>query len=1263
MGIVLREDIVKWAGSYDSKGSLPYLVSRLVGATTPFGTKVDLPCGSAAYMGGWDGVVICPEEAPYFTQGTTLIEFGTEVNCKGKADDDYEKRKADPLGYDPKECVFLFITPRTWRAKKKWADTRKTEGFWKDVKAYDATDLAQWLDIAHATDRWFAAQVKNFPFDGIMTAEEFWEEWAIGPNGINLTPQVITAGREYEVEQLLNILEGPAVIKAVKAATKYEAIAFIIAVAKQSLEHHCERFFSKSLIIDTEGNFRGIRINNKNPLNLIPRFDDVQPLYAAVSRNHHVLVPLGGDDNFNQETITLPTLDRDGQINGLIASGVSREDAEKFSREAGRNITIVKKLAGFPYKKAKWATTENVREIIPALLLGRWNEKFKGDIELVEKLSSQNYNDYLATLNRWKELEESPILQIGETWRLVSPLDLWTNFFTTLTKNDFDNLQGCFLETYKSGNPVVEPEDKNDFVAMHNRQKKYSSWSREGLAQSLILVSRVAEGLKMPGVSNGQLWVDNIVANIFKDASGELWSSFNQEIPLLSEASPTSFMSASLDSLSKPDPEIMSMFTETDGFLHPSSNHTGLLWGLEGLAWEPAYLKEAADILLQLSERDPGGKLSNRPINSLVEIFKAWHYQTLAPFDQRMDILKTITTKHKEAGWNLLISLLPEYRGIAHPTHKMRWRIFDKNTNIRHTHQDAWKTYSFVVDLLISEFDATEERVSQLLSNVDTLSSDDREKVLAWTKKTIEHKTFAGESIRDSLRKILNKHRSYPDTDWALHENDLNLIEELYNMIQPVDLVQKYVWLFNEHWPDFPEGSRDEEGDLKLSHEKQQERIDEARLDAVKNFLSTFGLEGTIALKDQIKQPGTFGDALAKIVSSKEDILKLCRSINDNDSDTWLFQSFIYRKSVTEGLEWIKDLVLILIKDGYDDKVTANILIPVYQNTELWEFIASLKETIRNIYWTKMRPYFYQLSQKEKTYGIEQLLNYRRFATAIDLCSHFPKDLSSELIMRVLERAATEQTTDIRGARGYEIQHIFEELDTRTDLDAAKMIRLEWLYLHVLSSYGSRRAPKGLEKELASNPASFVEVLKWVFKPEEGSSIEEPITDVDQEVLENRARQGWKLFHSWSQIPGMAGDHSIDELFLNQWVDSARKLAAEAGRQTMADIQIGQVLAKYPENIPSWPNDAIFRLLERINSDPMKRNYSAGLFNKRGSSSRGPFDGGNIERGHAAYFKDLADKTKGSYPNISAIFRNMENNYLADAKRMDEEAERDKLEY
>ena len=143
----------------------------------------------------------------------------------------------------------------------------------------------------------------------------------------------------------------------------------------------------------------------------------------------------------------------------------------------------------------------------------------------------------------------------------------------------------------------------------------------------------------------------------------------------------------------------------------------------------------------------------------------------------------------------------------------------------------------------------------------------------------------------------------------------------------------------------------------------------------------------------------------------------------------------------------------------------------------------------------------------------------------------------------------------------------------------------------------------------------------------------------------------------------MKEDNSIDETELRSWIDKVRELAKNVSRLEVADMQIGKVLAQYPENVPEWPQETIFKIIEEINSDSIKSNYSSALFNKRGSSSRGAFDGGDIEREKAAYFEKLEKDFKNKYPNVAEVFKRLSDGYLFDAKRMDEEAERNRLEY
>eukprot|EP01093_Parvamoeba_rugata_P007841 TRINITY_DN22790_c0_g1_i1.p1 TRINITY_DN22790_c0_g1~~TRINITY_DN22790_c0_g1_i1.p1 ORF type:complete len:120 (+),score=21.22 TRINITY_DN22790_c0_g1_i1:28-360(+) len=110
-------------------------------------------------------------------------------------------------------------------------------------------------------------------------------------------------------------------------------------------------------------------------------------------------------------------------------------------------------------------------------------------------------------------------------------------------------------------------------------------------------------------------------------------------------------------------------------------------------------------------------------------------------------------------------------------------------------------------------------------------------------------------------------------------------------------------------------------------------------------------------------------------------------------------------------------------------------------------------------------------------------------------------------------------------------------------------------------------------------------------------------------------------------------------------------------------MQIGKILAQYPEDIPEWPNKTIFQIIEDIDSNSLNRNYSSAMFNKRSFTSRGAFEGGNIERKKAVYFEKLANDHKIKYPTTAKIFQNMSKSYVRDAKRQDEDAERSRLEY
>ncbi|MER3376536.1 MAG: hypothetical protein RIM83_17995 [Allomuricauda sp.] len=1258
-----RTDIEVWGKRQETKGEFPLFLSKLIFETTPRSTIFDIPSGSAVFIEGWDGIVSCQENTNFVPQGISLWELKTNGGKK-QADQDYEKRVKDSLGFPKSDVTFIFVTSKTWKGKRTWADDRKKESVWKDVLVYDARDLATWINITEISIGWLSEQLGRS--SNYLTAEEFWENWSVGPkNGIThitLTPKVVTAGRENESQKLIEFLHGDPNIMAVRGSTKDEAIAFIIGSVKLSSEQFYAQFESRSVVLENLQGFREAK-KSKHNLNLIAKFDDTNELHSAVARYHHVLLPLGPDDQYtSQDIIALPILEKKGQVEALISSGLSEEDANKYSKEAARDISILKRLIGFKLSRVKWEKTKNIYEIIPALLIGRWDETKNGDIKILERFSGMQYDSYVQKLESWLEVESTPIMKIGSSWRLTSQLDAWNNLAPYVTDNDFTDLREGFLKVMKEINPVFELEPRKRIMAsVLGKESIYSSWCREGLTQSLILISLYGENLKLQGAYSSEEWVSEIIEELLYEAPGKLWASRNLEMPLIAEASPDTFLKCVYHSLSLESKPIMDMFIEEQTMWTPESNHTGLLWALEGLAWEEDYLLKSSLILARLAALDPGGKLVNRPINSLREIFKPWHYQTLASFDIRMAALEQIITKQFEIGWSLLIGMIPKNRsGTAFPTHKMRWRLFNRSYDTKYYYDEIFSTHTRVLELLIKYYDYSEYKLIDLLKASASVQvhNRDREEIFSFIETNIEKVKIEDNSAWQSLRKILASHRSYPDAPWALSEKQLGNYEKLYHLLEPKDIIDQVVWMFSDPYLRIPEGTKKNE----LSFEERAELVVEKRIGGVKEIYKEKGFDAVLELVQIVKEVGIYGDIVARIIEGEEKIKVLCHwyLIEEKGPGLTFIQSFIFRKSILNGIDWVFKWFELLEKDGLHKHVLAKMFYHLLQTKKLWDYIDNTEDEVKELYWINMSPQFWNLSVDDTIYGIHKLMEVKRFLSAVDIAYHKVEELPTSILIEVLEKTISIESIETRLFDGYHASYIFAEIEKRGDFKRKSFFTLEWLYLSFLLSHDSIYKPKLLHKELANNPAFFVEVLELAYKSD--SKSENQNVEISDEIR-NRSIHAYDLLKSWKQIPGANTEGKIDKKSLWNWIDYVREKAKESGRLDVADSEIGKVLAAFPEKEEPWPPIEICEVIETIDTRSLKSSFSSATFNKRGFSTRGVYDGGIIERKHAEYFHVQSKSLEIEYPKTSEILKRLALGYERDARRMDEAAKKDMLDH
>ena len=1247
-----------WASRRDCQGDLPLVVRRLIRATATDITHIDFPAGDSVVYPGWDGVLQTSVATEYLPQGSSRWEVGTSQDIKRKAEEDYQKRKEDPRGVKPEETTFISVTPRIWSEKDEWSSEKRKERFWRDVRVYDARVLEEWLEQAPAVGAWLARKLGIYP-EGVVALEDFWREWSSISNP-PLTPEVVMAGRNDQVESVRKWLNSSPTPLAVQATTSQEVIAFLSAVISTLPETEREFFLSRAVVLEDSTSFRHVSVTGRAGLLLIPRFPEIEGAPQATQRGHHVFLPLGPDNKVTAERIELSRLGREAFVDALKKMGLSETDAQRYSTETGRSLTVLRRRLAEISQQPEWAKSDSARDIIPSLQVGSWTEAKAEDKEMVSQLAGESYESFSQQLSAWLHKPDSPVLKIGALWRLVSPLDCWFALGSFLTEADLREFRTAALKVLRSIDPALDLEpEKRWSASMYGKDSVYSGTLREGIAQTLVLVAVFGDHIRIPVSTKAQTYVDDIVRELLYEADWKLWHSLSGILPLIAEASPSSFLDAVESSTSQHDTPIMGMFCETKDFMTSSSAHPGLLWALEGLAWSPELLGRVTLILGKLARLDPGGKLLNRPINSLRDIFLLWLPNTYASFKQRLEVIDTLMKREPEIGWKLLLSLMPRYHDTCTPTHKTRWSKFSDKTRNTITIAEHLEGIKAITTRLLTHVGNDGHRWVEILENLSSLPPKERRDVIECLLSSANDISKGRLEVWDKLREVLARHRSFPDADWALPESELKRIEKAYSLFEPQDSIGRFCWLFDKYWPDLPEGKT--HGDYK----RLELMITQRRLEAIKTIKGESGIDALIKIAEQVSDPwlvGTTASEAGFSIEEEEALVSLLEG--EDDKKISLAKSYVHQRAAKEGDYWIKTLVDKARSQQWPSVKITNLFVAFPQNRTVWNLLESSDEAVQEAYWRQCKPQLSNLPANDKIYAIKQLTRVKRHFAALHCAALSSEEIPALLIAELLKDAATEASLeDSQGLDSYDIERLFGVLDKSTEIGEQGIAQLEWLYLPILAGLGSERSPKVLHGELASKPEFFAEVIKCTYKPrsEKEKEDKQPLAE---ELVKQRAQFAGKLLHSWKTVPGTNSAGQIEYQELKEWVAKSRELCENLDRTEIGDFHIGRVLAQAKsQEKNTWPPEPVCKIIDETQSKELDNEFSVGVYNKRGTVTKSLFEGGQQERELAKQFRLYAEKWAIRYPRTASILTKIAEGYENQGKRADKEAEIRDLEY
>lgn len=232
----------------------------------------------------------------------------------------------------------------------------------------------------------------------------------------------------------------------------------------------------------------------------------------------------------------------------------------------------------------------------------------------------------------------------------------------------------------------------------------------------------------------------------------------------------------------------------------------------------------------------------------------------------------------------------------------------------------------------------------------------------------------------------------------------------------------------------------------------------------------------------------------------------------------------------------------------------------------------------------------------------------------------------------------------------YQVATLLNRLE-ESNPDSEALVQFDWAFFPLLEH--SERTPNALYRQLQSNPREFAKLVCSVYRA--ADSDDEPSDDIPAHVR----HVAWSVLQEWRRLPGLDEDNRVDADALRVWVIEARRLLADENRADVGDVCIGELLSSSPMGDDgAWPAEPVRELVEEISSERLESGLRTGIYNSRGVTVRGPYDGGKQERDLAEKYQAWALQIEGRWRRTGRLLHDIADGYELDARREDEQAER-----
>jgi len=1250
--IIKARQLEAWAESHlDARASLPVLLRKLVHSTGSDLRQVDFPGFDNSQRKGRDGMVETGAATPWVPGGKSYWEFGTDQRPGTKAEHDYKARLASVDAADRANGTFIFVTPRNWPGKTEWAERKNTAGDWKAVRAYDASDLEQWLEQSVPAQIWLAEQLA-LPIDGYETLEQAWRRWA-NTSEPALSAEIFAPSIAAHRLTFKSWLDKPSERPFVVAAdSRDEALAFLACLFGDDEFH---QFRDRAVVFSSAATLRKLIASSVPFIPIVLSADTERELADAHRRLHCIAFrPRNAVDT--KADVALDLLSYDAFRKALTTMGLHDHDIDHLSRESGRSPTILRRrLSRIPaIQTPSWAGDDSTaKTLVPMALVGTWHAETEADREIVSYLADREYEaieDEVAVLLRY---EDSPVWSAGRHRGVASKVDALFAVARTITPADLDRFFVAAEYVLSESDPALAlPEKDRWAAALYGKKRDHSGALREGICETLVILSVQGNDLFQDrlGIDVGGR-VSQLICRLLTPFTLDKLVSQDRDLPRYAEAAPDEFLRIIEDDLRHGTPVLFGLLKPVErGAFGVSPSRTGLLWALECLAWKPQTLLRVVRILAELSRPKIDDNWLNKPDATLKAIFRAWIPQTAASVGQRITTLEALAKDYPDAAWNVALDQIKSGTQMGHYSYRPRWRSdasgVGRGVPPKEIHAFARRS----LDLLIGWPIHDERTLGDLVERLRSMADEDQTEVWDLIDQWAQTANEASKaSLRERIRRFALTRRG---RRMKLGEPSRNRARAAYASLQPLDPVLRHSWLFAEQWVQESPDELDDEG---FDYRRREERIDLLRREAMAEIWATRGFDGVRQLLSESDAAGIVGRyALTCIadVAPRIDFIRSCLSLTADlqRKGEWCIQGFLLgvEENVRTGL-------LRTAANELSTSEQTRLLVCAPFHTQTWRLLDEYGEDVRAAYWRDVLPTWGQHPSAELTELIDRLLDARRPRAAFNEVHMQVEDIETSRLKRLLRDVATVNAEPAGHFKldGYYISEALDSLDGRAGVTRDEMAQLEFLFIEALDD--SEHGIPNIESQIAESPAVFVQAVALAFKRNDDG--EDPpewrIEDPDQKSAV--AMAAYRLLDRIGRIPGTDENGLTNAASLAGWITEVRRLCRDHARTEVGDHCLGQLLAKAPPRANGmWPCETVCQVMEDIASPEISKGFYIGVKNSRGVVMRG--EGGAQERELAAKYRAWAEHLHFEYPYVGSILEGIAASYDREAGWEDSQA-------